>query len=134
MTDSKTRFIRQELRLQAVDIRETSAFYRDVLGFRVDATWGPEAAPEGCTLDHGDIHLLFHRENESEPKMSGILVIEVDGVVELYARVKDKAEVIWGLEVYSYGMREFAIKDPNGYQVAFCERTDDPPTCDVLKR
>lgn len=57
-----------------------------------------------------------------------------DGVVERHERIEGKAEVLWGPEVYSYGMREFAIKDPNGYQLAFCEPTDDPPTCDVHGR
>lgn len=49
------RLISQEVRLQARDIRETIAFYRDVLGFTVDSTWGPEDDPDGCILDHGDV-------------------------------------------------------------------------------
>lgn len=134
MSDSTVRFVRQEVRLQARDILETVAFYRDVLGFRVEATWGPNDAPIGCILDHGDVHLLFHREEGSTPQMSGVIVIEVEGVVALHERVKDAAEVVWGPEVYSYGMREFAIRDPNGYQLAFCERTTDPPTCDRHRR
>lgn len=130
MQGSKTRFVRQGIRLVASDIREAVAFYRDVLGFTVDTIWGPDADPEGCILDRGDVHLLFHRDDGSEPKMSGVLVIEVDGVVNLHERIDGKAEVLWGPEIYSYGMREFAVRDPNGYRLAFCEPTDDPPTCE----
>jgi hypothetical protein len=50
-TGSTHRFIRQELRLQARDIGETIAFYRDVLGFTVDTTCGPEGDLEERTAD-----------------------------------------------------------------------------------
>ena len=89
------RFVSQEIRLQARDIRETIAFYTDVLGF------------------------------------TGVVVINVEGVIDLHAATKNKAKVVWGSEVYSYGMREFAVEDPNGYRITFCEPTDDPPTCEV---
>lgn len=48
------RFVSQEIRLQARDIRETIAFYTDVLGFTLDTIWGPDETPEGCILDHGE--------------------------------------------------------------------------------
>jgi len=107
------------------------AFYTDVLGFVVDSTWGPDGDPEGCILDHGDVHLLFDKASDGEPKMTGVVVINVEGVLDLHAALKEKATVVWGPEVYSYGMREFGIEDPNGYQVAFCEPADDPPTCEL---
>ncbi len=125
------RFVSQEVRLQARNIAETVAFYRDVLGFTVDTTWGPETDLEGCILDRDGVHLLFHKEAEGEPKMTGVVVINVEDVLELHERLAGKAKVVWGPEVYSYRMREFAVEDPNGYQIAFCERTDDPPTCDA---
>jgi hypothetical protein len=34
----------------------------------------------------------------------------------------------WGPEVYSYGRREFAVRDPDGYLVIFTEPTDEAPT------
>ena len=34
-----------------------------------------------------------------------------------------------GPEVYWYGRREFAVRDPDGYLLIFSERTSDPPTC-----
>jgi hypothetical protein len=42
--------------------------------------------------------------------------------------VKDRVAIEWGPEVYDYGRREFALRDPDGYLVIFSEETDDPPT------
>lgn len=39
---------------------------------------------------------------------------------------RGRVEILWGPEVYHYGMREFAIKDDNGYTLSFGEPTDDP--------
>jgi len=39
----------------------------------------------------------------------------------LHDRVAGNAKIEWGPEVYSYGRREFAIKDCNGYLLAFSE-------------
>ena len=36
----------------------------------------------------------------------------------------------WGPEVYSYGCREFAVRDPEGHTVIFTEATADEPTTD----
>lgn len=76
------------------------------------------------------VHLLFDKLAEGEPKMTGVVVLNVEGVLDLHGAIKDKAKVVWGPEVYSYGMREFSVEDPNGYRIAFCEPTDEPPTCE----
>ena len=47
----------------------------------------------------------------------------------LHARVAGSVAIEWGPEVYHYGCREFAIKDPNGYVLAFSERTTDTADC-----
>lgn len=47
----------------------------------------------------------------------------------LYATIAGNVAIEWGPEAYSYGRREFAIKDPNGYLLVFSERTKDPPDC-----
>ena len=66
------------------------------------------------------------------PAMTGQLHIDVeDGVEELHRRLRDRYEILWGPEVYSYGRREFSVRDPNGYRLVFSEVTDDPVTCEV---
>ena len=110
-----------ELRLKVRDLEKTMAFYTEVLGFTVDSTWGPEGEPEGCILDRGDATLLFHEDGDGDPAMNGVIVLNVDDVMELYAEIGDEATVLWGPEVYDYGLREFAIEDPDGYRIALCE-------------
>ena len=44
------------------------------------------------------------------------------------ADLKNKVE--WGPEVYAYGRREFAVRDPTGAMLIFSEETDDPATCE----
>jgi hypothetical protein len=57
------------------------------------------------------------------------LYLGSDDVLGLHAAIKDLVKVEWGPEVYFYGRREFAVRDPDGYLLIFTEPTDDPPTC-----
>ncbi len=119
--------------LQAKDIGETVRFYTEVLGFTVDAVW-PEDDPTFCSLDHGPVHVMFYcgeaaAEAPAGPALSGHLYLYTDDVLALHERLRDKVEVLWGPEVYSYGMREFAIREINGYTLAFGQPTTEPPTC-----
>ena len=58
------------------------------------------------------------------------LVFEVDDAQSLHEALRSDTPMEWGPEVYWYGRREFAVRDPNRYLVIFTEVTDDPPTCD----
>lgn len=116
--------------LQTRDLPGTIAFYRDVLGFTVHLLW-PEEHPTFCILDHGEVHLSFYVDTHgggSEPRMTGQLRIDAEGVRQIHERVRPHAEIEWGPEVYHYGRREFSVKDPNGYSLIFSEPTSDPPT------
>ena len=42
-------------------------------------------------------------------------------MLAFYREIRDKVKVEWGPEVMSYGMREFAISDLNGYLLGFWE-------------
>ena len=48
---------------------------------------------------------------------------------DLHKSLLDRVTIEWGPEVYSYGRREFAIRDPDSYLLIFTEATEDPPTC-----
>jgi uncharacterized glyoxalase superfamily protein PhnB len=119
--------------LKTNDIRGTIDFYVNVLGFVAD-TMHPPDDPTLCILDHGAVRLAFVTDPQNwyqEPRLAGQLWIHVTDVMALHARVAEKGVAIeWGPEVYSYGRREFAIKDNNGYLLALSEATSDPPTCD----
>lgn len=42
-----------------------------------------------------------------------------DDVDAMWAKVRDKAEICYGIEDSEYGMREFAVYDNNGYLIQF---------------
>lgn len=56
---------------------------------------------------------------ESELGCSGTVYFTVQDVDAYYETVKDKADVAWPLQDMSYGTREFALTDCNGYILAF---------------
>jgi catechol 2,3-dioxygenase-like lactoylglutathione lyase family enzyme len=118
-------------RLPVVDLRETIEFYTRTLGFRVGLIW-PDDRPIFAILDRDDVSVQFDVAEASRAQGVGnaTLCFEVGDVRAAHAELKDRVPVEWGPEVYWYGRREFAVRDPSGYLIIFTEPTDDPPTCE----
>jgi uncharacterized glyoxalase superfamily protein PhnB len=56
------------------------------------------------------------------PKFTGQLYIGLDTAEEVdavWAKAKDRAEIIYALDDFDYGAHEFGIRDDNGYHLAF---------------
>ncbi|MGE0716565.1 MAG: VOC family protein [Alphaproteobacteria bacterium] len=119
-----TRFCRGPVpSLRVRDTAATIAFYRDLLGFRVTGRH-PVEAPTWIELTHGPVTLQFFSDPPigiAEPEMAGTLYLHPDDVTALAARLEGLVPFEWGPEVMSYGMREFAVRDPDGYRIAFIE-------------
>jgi lactoylglutathione lyase len=121
------------------DIDRSTAFYRDVLGFRVKQTV-PEAAPfvfvwlerDGVPLFLNDPKAAEHDYPEASRRPAGgtatmfFIVEDVDG---FHATVAPQTTVIMPIKTQFYGMREFAVEDPDGHILTFAERVaeDEPP-------
>lgn len=126
--------------LEARDLTETMAFYRDRLGFSVDSTLPEQGEPSWCHMSSGAVKLMFvgphshddddHSHDHSEhghdehghgsgPALSGGLYLYPGDVASLWERLKDQTEVAEPLHATDYGMREFTIMDPNGYTLFF---------------
>jgi len=58
------------------------------------------------------------------------LHIEVTDARAIHAALQGHVPIEWGPEVYTYGRREFAITDRDGYLFIFSEATSDAPTID----
>jgi catechol 2,3-dioxygenase-like lactoylglutathione lyase family enzyme len=112
------------------ELRPTIEFYTTALGFKLGLLW-PENAPTFAILDRDAASVQFcMAESPSEiPADRATLCFDVDDVRALHANLDGRIAVEWGPEVYWYGRREFAIRDPSGYLLIFSELTDDPPTC-----
>lgn len=103
--------------LTVPDVKQTVAFY-ERLEFKVTKQM------EGwAMLAHGEVEIMFSLPNAfmpyDKPQLTGSLYFRVDDVTPLWEKVKDTAKVSYPLEDFSYGMREFAIFDPNGYLIQF---------------
>lgn len=116
-------------RLPVNDLRRTIVFYTEHLGFGVDVLW-PDRRPTFVILCRDSTSLGFFELAEHQPGPIGYaeLYIEVTDAGKLHQSLMDRVPIEWGPEVYSYGRREFAVRDPDGYLVIFTEPTNEPPT------
>lgn len=114
--------------LQVRDLRESIDFYTNVLGFRVDGQW-PEEAPTWCGMHSGNARLMMSALDDGvdTPALTGVIYMYPDDVAEAWLRLKSTCDVAEPLRVTPYGMREFAIRDPNGYVLSFGESTNEEP-------
>ena len=102
------------------DIARASAYYRDVLGFKIAFTYGDGYC--GVEHDHVIIH-LFSAAGAKEPAGKGRIYIFIEDVDAYYREVKLKGALkVDEPKDYPYGMRDFALFDPDGNRLAFgCE-------------
>ncbi len=107
------------------DIKATIDFYTRVLGFTLRGTFEHEGTTTWCDLVRDEVSVMFSLPNEKMNYgtilLSGSLYINVEEVDALWENLKDKCEVVYPVENFIYEMREFAIKDNNGYVINFAE-------------
>jgi catechol 2,3-dioxygenase-like lactoylglutathione lyase family enzyme len=125
----KPKLVEVTPRLPVADLPRTIAFYRDTLGFEVDVLW-PDDDPAFVILNRDQVNLGFYLFGNGRSGAIGYaeLYIEVNDARAEHKRLGDQLPIEWGPEVYSYGRREFAIRDPDQYLVIFTEPTDDKPS------
>lgn len=125
------------------NVKESVIFYQDMLGFNLEI-----AVPNGTNSIENEIHdakkystammkkddvFVMFIENDSFEKdtqafkgitkgASVLFYIDVSGIDELYHGLKGKVEIEKEIETTWYGMREFYIKDCDGYVLGFGER------------
>jgi len=118
-------------RLPIADARQSLDFYTQMLGFTVACLW-PEVRPTFLIVRRGGVRLAFDVAGSgaaNAAESSTGFYIEVEDARAVHESIRERVRVEWGPEVYHYGRREFAIRDPDGYMIIFSVRTDDPPTC-----
>lgn len=102
------------------DLQGTIDFYVGVLGFACgerNDEW------QWATVWKDDVSLMLARPNEhtayDKIGFTGSFYFTTDDVEALWADLKDKARVCYGIENFDWGMREFAVFDNNGYMLQF---------------
>ena len=106
--------------LATTDMKGTAAFYKNMLGFDID---NADENLGWLHLHKGSINIMFRLPNEHEGfeklAFTGSFYFYIDEVDELWEQLKDTDLIYYGIENFDYGMREFAIKDNNGYVLQF---------------
>ena len=126
-----TEFLTVTPNLVVSDIGRSTAFYRDVLGLPVHMTV-PDAPPFVFVwLMQGDVRIFLNDQatvGELDPHMAArplggsfTIYMRVVGVDALWERVSGRAKVADPISTKPYGMREFAIEDPDGYLITVAE-------------
>lgn len=102
------------------DLQASIAFYTQILGFtcvEFNEEW------QWAALHLDAIELMLAHPNQHTPYdkigFTGSFYIEVDDVETLWHHLKNKATIVYELETFDWGMKEFAIKDTNGYMLQF---------------
>jgi uncharacterized glyoxalase superfamily protein PhnB len=107
------------LSLLARNLAETRSFY-ETIGFRHS---GGDDAAGWIELSFGGAVLQFYRDPPigtlHAPSLSGTIYVHVEDADALSRPISNQVPFEWGPETMDYGMREFAVRDPNGYFVAF---------------
>ncbi len=119
------------------DVARSLAFYRDVLGFSL-VTTVPDATPfafgwmrrDGVSVFLNSLEAVRADQPELAARPLGgtatlFIVLEAatpaEGVDALLASIGSRARLVMALKDQVYGMREFAIEDPDGYVIIFAQ-------------
>ncbi|MEP7116882.1 MAG: VOC family protein [Acidobacteriota bacterium] len=132
MSATAVQFLTVTPNLIVADVARSTAFYCDVLGFTVKQTV-PDVAPFVFVwLERGGVTVFLNDPGpvgEAVPSFAapafggtGTLFVTVEGVDALHAAVAPHAPVVMALRTQFYGLREFAVTDPDGHLITFAER------------
>ena len=107
--------------LYVEDIEQTVRFYCDVLGFRcVNRTEGWVA------LEREEAEIMISLPNAHIPfkkaSFTGSFYFRTNDVDSLWEELRQKTLIVYPIEPFEYGMREFALSDVNGYVLQFGQK------------
>ena len=123
-----TQAIKIQPRLPVTALLASYRFYHDVLGFAC-ANGEPSESEDFAILHRDSAGLQLVTASADHPAGRMTIWIQVADTLAEFERVKRRASVEWGPEVYWYGCREFAVLDPDGHRIIFSSPTDEPATC-----
>ena len=123
------------------DIARSTAFYQDVLGFATIAATVPDTPPFVFVwLQRDGVSVFLNAQagvQEDLPALAErplggtntiFLTLEAEtaeaGIDALFASVEGKARVVMPLKTQFYGMREFAVEDPDGHVIICAQRVE----------
>jgi len=118
--------------LVVANVERSLAFYVDTLGFARGMTV-PEQSPfVFASVTSGSVEIFLNDAATAITEYpsfagkpigaTGTMFIEMEGIDAFHDAVKPKVKITMPIVTQFYGMREFAIEDPDGYVITFAER------------
>ena len=111
------------------DMPASVTFYRDVLKFGIERTVPDEAPYVFVWLKRGSVELFLNEMTTVAAVFPNLraggtstLYVVVDDVKGLMEEVTSRAQIAMPMTDQFYGMREFAVFDPDGYLITFAQR------------
>ena len=110
---------RSEAIFAVKDVKETIAFYRNVLGFEREWFWGTPVTFGGASW--GDVSVMFNQQPSVAAHIEGHEHhYWSDELETLHARHQAAgAPIISPIDNKPWGLREYTVRDPNGYHLRF---------------
>ena len=104
--------------LTVTSVKDAVDFYSTILGFQTVSF----AEGWACVSLDG-VEVMFALPNAhlpfTRPEMTGSLYFKTDDVNSLWLRLRERCRIVYPLEDFEYGTREFAIRDNSGYLLQF---------------
>lgn len=129
--------------LMVDDVNFTIDYYQNVLGFEfvmavpensqeILSAWQKDKRLDYAMLKISNVEIMFQSRSSLAAEISDFenvniggsitFYFEMEDVEGFYEKIKDKVIIINELFTKFYGMKEFYIKDCNGYILAFAEQ------------
>jgi catechol 2,3-dioxygenase-like lactoylglutathione lyase family enzyme len=125
---------RSEAILAVADVAATVRFYRDKLGFTREWLW--DDPPTFGGVSWGKVGVMFCLQPALAARVEGHQhAFFVSGIDRLHQRHRDNGvQVISPLEAKPWGLREYTVRDPNGYHLRFGEAVTAPVSSTEAKK
>jgi uncharacterized glyoxalase superfamily protein PhnB len=118
--------------LLVASVERSLAYYTEVLGFSRGMTVPEQPPLVFAQVTSGAVEIFFNDAKGAVAEYpmlgdrpigaTGTMFIEVEQIEALHADLQSKATIVVPLFTQWYGMKEFAIADPDGYLITFAER------------
>lgn len=104
------------------ELNDTIEFYSNIIGM----TCTTDSVENWAIMKMDQAQLMIALPNAhlefNSPSFTGSFYFEIDDAEDFWNLVKEKVNVLYPLEEFDYGMREFGIYDNNGYLLQFGQR------------
>jgi hypothetical protein len=111
--------------LLVTDMRRSLDFYVHKLAFVQTGYYPIESDPIRTEVRRDGVAIILLAEAQhvvrEEPAFTGILYIFPESVDRLAEELRGKVPFEWGPGDTDFGIREFGIRDPDGYLLVFAE-------------